>query len=525
MNRITNVIGWLGTVLVIAAVGIRFGLPAKDQYAYYLAWAGLACMLLYVLGQWREVVRALSGRSARYGAMSAVSVLAFLGILGGVNYIGKQRPKRWDLTLSKQYSLSDQTRTVVSKLDAPLQITVFAQDTDFQRYRDRLAEYTYASTQIKADYVDPEKKPALAQQAKIQQLGTILLQYKGRTTMVTADAEQDITNGIIKVVSGEVKKIYFVQGHGEKDPEASPTDRAGYSGAAASLKGENYTVEKLALAQQGGVPDDAAMIVIAGPKTDYLAPEIDALKAYLAKSGKLLLMLDPRTPDKDDAPSLSGLVALAHEWGVDVGDDVVVDASGMGRLIGAGPEVPVATTYPSHPIVDRFAVMTAFPMARSLTAVNGGVGGHVAQAFVESSPRSWAEHDMKALASGEVTLDATKGDKQGPIALGTAVSAAAAVAPGDKTDGPKPEARVVVYGDSDFASNAVLGVQGNRDLFMNTIGWLSQQENLISIRPKETTDRRITMTSAQQNNVNWLSLLIIPGCIFSAGVYSWWRRR
>ena len=530
MNRIFNLIGWLGTAFVIAAVGIRLGLPAKDQYAYYLAWAGLGCMLLYTLGQWREVMRIFSGRSARYGTMSLVSVIALLGILVAVNYIGKQKPKRWDLTIAKQYSLSDQTRNVLSKLDSPLKVTVFATDTDFQRYKDRLAEYGYASSRVSADYVDPEKKPALAQENQIQQLGTIMLQYKGRTEKITADAEQDITNGIIKVVTGEQKKVYFTQGHGEKDPTAGPSDRSGYSAIATGLKGENYSVDKLILAQQGMVPDDATVVVVAGPKNDFLAPEVDALKAYLAKPGKLLLMLDPRAPDANSAPALTSLVALAHDWGMDLGDDVVVDASGMGRLIGAGPEVPIAANYPSHPIVERFNVLTAFPMARSVTPVSGGVDGHIAQAFIESSPRSWAEKDLKSLVTGEVSLDTAKGDKQGPIPLAAAASkAAASPAPAaddkDKAEGPKPEARVVVYGDSDFASNAALGIQGNRDLFMNTIGWLSQQENLIAIRPKETTDRRITMTAAQQSNINWISLLIIPGFIFGSGVYSWWRRR
>jgi ABC-type uncharacterized transport system involved in gliding motility auxiliary subunit len=169
-------------------------------------------------------------------------------------------------------------------------------------------------------------------------------------------------------------------------------------------------------------------------------------------------------------------------------------------------------------------------MARSIVPVTGGVDGHTAQSFVESSPRSWAEADIKSLlTTGQVSFDAAKGDKQGPISLAAAVSAPAAPAaeppkPGE-ADAPKPEARVAVIGDSDFAAKSTLGIQGNRDLFMNTIGWLSQQENLISIRPKEADDRRITMTAAQQTNVAILSLFLIPLCIFGTGVYTWWRRR
>jgi ABC-type uncharacterized transport system involved in gliding motility auxiliary subunit len=251
------------------------------------------------------------------------------------------------------------------------------------------------------------------------------------------------------------------------------------------------------------------------------------LKKYLDNNGKLLLMLDPS--EAANAAPLTNLIALAHDWGIDVTNTLVVDASGMGRLIGAGPEMPIAANYPSHPITERFRVATAYPLARALTIVQGGVNGHTASPVVESSPQSWAEADLKSIGEGkEVTLDESKGDKPGPVTIAAAVSAAkpdaTPPAPG-QPDTPKPETRVVVYGDSDFPSNSVLGIPGNKDMFMNTIGWLSQQENLISIRPKEASDRRLTLTATQQNNITWLSLLIVPGLVFLTGAYSWWRRR
>ncbi len=522
LNRIVNVIGWIGFAAVLAAVGIRFGYPAKDQYATYFAYAGLVCLLVYILGQWRDIAKLFSRRQARYGALTGLSVAIVLGILIAINYIGARQNKRWDLTASKEYSLSDQTRNVLQKLDAPLQIMVFAQEGEFQRYKDRLKEYEYASKNVSTEYVDPDKKPTVASQNQVQAYNTILFKYKGRTERVTSDTEQDITTGIIKVVQGTTKKVYFTQGHGEKDPTSS--DRDGYKAIADALTHENYTTDKLVLAQTGSVPDDAAVVVVAGPKTDFFPGEITALKNYLDKQGKLLLELDP--PEKADAPPLTNLIALAHDWGVDVGNDVVVDVSGMGQLIGTDQSVPVAASYPSHPITQRFKFLTAYPFARSVTPVSGGVNGHTAQGIVETSARSWAESDVKSLlTTGKVSFKADTGDKQGPITVAAAVSAPAPSAPGAAPDAPKPETRVVVYGDSDFAANSGLGIQGNRDLFMNTIGWLSQQENLISIRPKEADDRRLTMTAAQQTNVTWLSLFIIPGLVFFVGVSTWWRRR
>ena len=526
VKRILSLVGWLGTALVFVALAIS-RVPAFDRYAEYsrpLAIAGLACVLAYTAGQWREVASMFGGRQARYGTLAATSVLAVLGILVAINYIGSRQNKRWDLTVSRQFSLSDQSRNVVAKLDAPLKVLVFAQEPEFQRYQDKLKEYQYFSKQVSAEYIDPDKKPAIAKQNQIQQYGTIVFNYKGRSERVTSDSEQDVTNGIIKVVSGQQRKIYFTSGHGEKETTLSQRDS--YGDITTALKGENYAVDKVVLAQSGSVPADASVVIVAGPRIDFFPNEIDALKKYLANAGKLLLELDP--PNKVDSPQITNLIALAHEWGVNVGNDVVVDASGMGRLLGTDASIPVAASYPSHPITQRFNYLTAYPLARSVTPVTGGVNNHTAQAFVETSPQSWSETDLKGLlTSGQVSLDESKGDKKGPVSIAAAVSAVstAPAKPGEDASAPKPETRVVVIGDSDFVANGGLGVQGNRDLFLNTVGWLSQQENLISIRPKEVNDRRITLTATQQTNLMWLSLLVIPGFIFGTGVYTWWRRR
>ena len=528
MKRIFSLISWLGIALVAVALALKFT-PALNNYSQYssaFAIAGLVCVLIYVASEWREIAKVYERRQARYGTLAATSVVVVLAVLVAINYIAGKQNKRWDLTTNKQFSLSDQSRNVLQKLDSPLKITIFARELDFGRYQDKLKEYEYLSKKVSTEYVDPDKKPTVAQQNNIQQYGTILFQFKGRSERVTTDAEQDITNGIIKTVSGQQRKVYFTQGHGEKDTGSS--ERDGYNTIATALGRENYGVEKIVLAQQGSVPDDASVVVVAGPRIDFFPPEVDAVKKFLDKGGKLFLELDP--PEKADSAPLANLIALAHDWGIQAGNNIVVDASGMGRLIGTDASVPVAANYPSHAITQRFTFLTAYPLAREASPISGGVNGRIAQPFVETSPRSWAEADIKGLlTSGQVSLDENKGDKKGPITIGSAVSAplanAPAPKPGDDPNAPKPETRVVVLGDSDFASNGVLGIQGNRDLFMNIVGWLSQQENLISIRPKEPDDRRITMTSTVQTNIQLLALLVIPGVVFASGVYTWWRRR
>lgn len=533
LNRILGLVGWLGTALVFAAVAIRFLKPEWDRYATFGAWAGLVCVLLYTLGQWRDIARIFARRQARYSTLAAASVVIVLGILVAINYLAARQNKRWDLTATKEFSLSEQTVKVLRTLDAPVRILVFAQEPEFDRYRDRLREYEYNAKNVSVEYVDADKKPVLARQYQVQKYGTVVFEYKGRTEHVTSDTEQDLTNGLIKAITGQQKKIYFVQGHGEKDTAGS--ERTGYNSIAAAIGRENFAVDKLVLAQQSEVPADASIVIVAGPKTDFFPPEIEALRKYLRKGGKAFFLIDP--PDKAESGSLPNLAGLLHDWAIELGNNIVVDVSGMGQLIGTDASVPVAASYPSHPITERFSFLTAYPLARSVSPIAGGVEGRNAQTFIETSSRSWAETDINQLvASGKVAMEEAKGDKQGPISIAAAVSAPApepAAAPAspdktaanDKSEPQKPETRVAVVGDSDFAANFGLGIQGNRDLFLNVVNWLAQQENMIAIRPKEPEDRRITLTADQQRRIFWLSLVIIPGLIFGSGVYSWWRRR
>jgi ABC-type uncharacterized transport system involved in gliding motility auxiliary subunit len=533
LNRIFGLIGWLGVALVFAGVAIRFIKPEWQQWYFGLAIAGLVCTLLYMLSQWREIARAFGGREARFGTLAAASALVVLAILVALNYLGSRHNKRWDLTAAKQFTLSDQTRKILEGLQKPVSIKVFAQPDDFERFRDRLDEYQYASKQVNVEYVDAVKSPSRANQYQVQQLGTIVFEYDGRTERVTSDGEQELTNGLIKVVQGKQLKVYFVQGHGERNSDGS--DRDGFSSISQALTSENYSVDKLVLAQQKDVPADASVLIVAGPKTDFFPPEMDMLKRYLARGGKVFFMLDP--PDKAGGSELTSIVAFLKEWAIAVGNDVVVDVSGMGQLLNTGPDTPVAAKYPPHAITDRFNLITAYQLARSVAPVSGNTSGKFAQTLVETSPASWAESDIKMLnTSGKVARDLDKGDKAGPVSLAAAVSAPAteppapadAAKPADGAkpeDTQKPETRIAVFGDSDFASNAFLNIPGNRDLFMNSVNWLAQQENLISIRPKDPQDRRITLTRDQQFRISLLAVIGIPAIILLAGVQTWWRRR
>ena len=526
LKRALGLLGWLGVALVLAAVAIS---QLRPEWQWYraLAIGGLVCTLLYVLSQWREIAREFSGRQARFGTLATASVLVVLGILAAINYLAARHNKRWDLTAGGQYTLSDQTKKVLQSLEKPVRVTVFSREEDFERFRNRLDQYQYETKQLQIEYIDPEKRPALAERLKDAPLGTVVFEYDGRVQRVSSEAEQDLTNALIKVVQGGQHKAYFIQGHGERDPNAS--DPRGYAGAKQALGGDNFTAEPLVLLQ-AEIPADATVIVLAGPTSDLMQPEVDRLRSYLNRGGKLLVLLDP--PQKVDAPPLTNVLALLKEWSVVAGSDAVLDP--LSRLRGAEADVPVAAPpYPYHQITSTFKLLTAYPFARSMKAAENIGAGQQVTSFIQSGPSSWAETDLKTLTkSGTAQPDLENGDTRGPVSLAVAVSAPVKEAtppppaPGAETPPNKPETRLVAVGDSDFAANSFLNAVGNRDMFLNIVNWLAQQENLIAVRPRDPEDRRISVATPQQQRlIFWFSALIMPGLILLAGVHAWWRRR
>jgi ABC-type uncharacterized transport system involved in gliding motility auxiliary subunit len=529
VQRILNIIGWVGTALVFVAVAIRLSLwagiaqvpPAADRWAVYAAITGLVFVLLYAAGQWRDVLAFFSHRQARYGAIATVSVFVVLGIVIAINYLSAKQNKRWDLTENQQFALSEQTVKVLRSLDSPVKFTVFDRSQSFDTHRSRFDEYAYHSKQVAVEYVDPDAKPMQAKEFEIQTYGTIVVDYKGRRERITSGNEQDVTNALIKAVSGRERTVYFLQGHGEKDPTS--TERDGYSAVVETLRRDNYKIEKLPLAQQKDVPEDATVVVIAGPTSDLLPQEIEAIERYLGRAGKLMVLVDPAVGGQGELPNLEGLL---KEWAITLGRNIVVDVSGMTNE----PSLAVAIGYPGHAITERFNTLTIYPLARSVeTGGTGAGGGRTAQPLVQTSPRSWAESNLKSLGEA-VSMDEAAGDKVGPVTVAAAVSAPAEQPPpidpkAKPEDAPKPETRVVVFGDSDFPSNAYGGVEGNPNLFANAVSWLAQQENLIAIRPKEASDRRLTITANQQRGLFLLTLFGIPAAVFAAGIYTWSRRR
>ena len=467
-----------------------------------------------------EIRAGMGRRSTRFGMNSTASVLFLIGILAFVNYLGAQHVKRVDMTTEKIYSLSDQSVSVAQQVKQDLKIKAFYPGGEYAPAKDVLELFKAKNNKLSYEFIDPDKQPQIAQQYAVTQYGdfqnpmtgetfrygSLILEMAGKTERIEKQSEpvreEDITNALMKIVKGEKKTIYFVQGHGEK--KIDDTEKNGYSNAKAGLEKENYVIKTVNLVQEGKVPDDASALVMAGPTSEPFPNELELIDGFLNKGGSAGILLDP--------PPAASLGDFMKKWSIDTGNNIVIDSSGVGRLFGAGPSIPLVTTYGRHKITERFSVMTFFPLVRSVAPAMPPVQGITVEQLLTSNERSWGETDMK---SNQASFD-PKTDLKGPVSLGVAAT---------KNLSDNKKARLVVYGDSDFASNSTFGLQGNGNLFLNTISWLAQDESFISIRPKSPEDRRLTMTEAQGRLVSYVMLLFLPVGVLIAGVSVWMKRR
>ena len=530
LKRLVDFLAPLGVALATFALGwTRSGRTLPGGLRPWLI-AALALVLLHLVLRWDDVVGGLGRRQVKYGTNAFVLVVVVLAILAGVNWIASRRSWRVDLTKDQRYSLSDQTRKVLGALKDEIRISYFQRERDMARSQDRLKEYQALSPKLKVDFVDPVKSPAKAQAYDVRGPWPILVVEKGdKRERISSDGEQDVTNALIKITREAKKTVCLIEGEGER--AADDTGERGFSGAKSSLTKSLYDVKSVFLLREKKVPADCTVLILGGPQKDLLPETTAAIRDYVKAGGKALVMVEPEL--KEAYPNV---VALLKDWNIEAGKDVVVDVSGMGQLFGFSELAPLAIEYPWHPITKDFRLPTLYGGARSVEAGKATIEGVTAQDLVKTSPQSWAESDIAL--KGPIKFDEGK-DRKGPIALAAVAtvrgpaptptpspSPAASPAASPALEPPKaPEGRVVAVGDADFASNALLGFQGNQDFFLNTIAWLAEDADLISIRPKEAENQAMFLSRQAQQNVAWLALAILPGLFVVLGVVTWWRRR
>jgi gliding motility-associatede transport system auxiliary component len=434
----------------------------------------------------------------------SVVVIAILVI---ANWFVNQHDRHWDLTPNKQFSLSDQSVKLLKELKSPVSIYVFDQKGQFSHESDLLQNYSSASHMVDVQYVDPNRDPALAKEFNVRSYGTIVVASGVRHFQAQSNDEQGVTNALIHVLKGQ-RTVCFIGGHGEKSLEG--TDQTGYSGVAKNLGDESYTTKSVILLQQNEIPSDCAMVVIAGPQNDYLHPEVDTIEKYARDGGRVLVMLDPGK----DLPNLSKMLS---DWGVATQNDLVIDLNPMAQIFGTKPYMPLIIKYGTSPIVQPIKQeATLFPLTRSFDIGQNPKPGVAPDSLCETSANSFGvmDYDPKMV---QISYREGK-DVKGPLTVAVAGTISG-------SSGGKKEGRFVAVGTSEWVANAFLGFQGNGDLFMNMINWLSAEEDLISIRPKPPENQHLNMTEKQMSHLLYLGIIGLPLAVIILGFGVWWQRR
>ena len=524
MGRVASLAGILGLVLLAFGFGATALVGLGDPFVLFnLVLGAIGIVTSLALG-FQDFQTVLGQRSTRYGAGAAVYSVLFIALLAGGNYLSWRHHHRWDVTEAGVYTLAPQSKSIVSALTRDLQMTAFVDGGQDPQIESLLESYRYAAPErVKYELVDPDKRPELVDRLKITALRSVALQYGPESFVVTNPTEETVTNGIIRVARTTKKTVYFVEGHGEADV-TNQQDPGGYAAAKLALEQENYEVKTLVLPSAQSIPADASAVVIPGPDRPLTDHELTLLDAYLKGGGHLAIMVGPRQGD-------DRLAKLLSDWGVKLGSNIVIDQE---MRLFEGPSMgiqPITRTYGTHPITQNFRDYTTWPQTRTVTADAAGRKGFTATELVKTSPTSRALSKVDELfTKGTATID--ESDPKGPLAIGVAVEAKLAdlgIQANPPAEGkPAPqEARLVVFGTEQFADNQRLSQRGslNADIFLNSVGWLVGQAELVSIRSGTVRASRAELTPADSLRVFYLSVLVVPELMVLAGIAVWWRRK
>jgi ABC-type uncharacterized transport system involved in gliding motility auxiliary subunit len=338
-----------------------------------------------------------------------------------------------------------------------------------------------------------DKDPVLARQEKITQYGSSVLKRGERKTTITGSQESDLTSALLKVTQDGQKVIYFTTGHGELNLEGA--DRNGLSYAKDALGKQNYKVDTLSLfAKDAKVPADAALVVIAGPTKPLMPQELSVLKAYVDNGGKVFMALQPQSDAK--------VAQFAKDYGIEIHDDLVLDPrSNVGDLAS-----PVVQKFPYHQITQGLQA-AFFTGSRSLGKAEKLPAGVNITPIVETTADAWGETN---LMDRQVKFDAGK-DTKGPVELMLLAE--------------KGKGKLMVSGNATFMSNGAYVNFNNGDLFLNALNWMADQENLVSIPPKDNQPKTVDLLPWQYNGIFFGAVVFMPLALLLMAGLVWWRRR
>jgi len=512
-----------GLALVLGGLVAAQILNTSTWWTLSMMVLGGIVLVVFLIANLAEVKAAGKKKSNVVKANLTLVAIVMAAIVILINYIASRHPLQADLTSNKINTLSDQTVDALKKLTQDVDVTMYTSakrsSPEIQKAQQLLEEYKKYSTKFHFKSVDGDKNPADVRRLKLTEANTVVFlsgdnrkdvlqrEYvtyalQGRQPMPKFQGEAAFTSALVKMADTKHLTFYFTEGHGEKDPKSPQPD--GLTSFKDLLEKENYTVNSVNLLTTGKIPDDAAVMAVIGPEKPFQGFEETALRTYLQKGGKLILCIDPLAK--------SGLDSLLKDFGIKVDNDVVVETS---MFIPPDPR-NIVPQYMSHPIVEKLSsshVLTIMPFMRSLRQVEPGLKGAVVSCVMRTTDTGWGENNMKAKE-----LKKTSTDLNGPVSL-------ALVTEYTLPEDSSKKSRVVVYGGSNFLTNQFLQAPGNGDVGVNSFSWAAEEENKISIHPKEDDVRVINMTAVGTNLMFFIVVIFIPLSTLLTGCYVWYRRR
>ena len=496
--------GLLGLVSFFSALWALFlTRTLVDPYVIVPLVLAAAGLVIYLVTNAGQMGTQFTGRGSFYNVMSAVFGVLLVGALISANYIAARRPKQWDLTKDKVYTLSEQTISMLKGLKQDVKITAFFSPSEPEgvELEGRVRQYKQFTEKLSLEVLDPNKHFQEAEKANITSAtARIVVRSGDKDARAKDSSEESLTNAIAQVTRGAAKKVYFTKGHGEHGP-ADGSER-GLKSLIENLKDEGFVTSELFLATVKAIPADAQTIVVAGPAAPLLDPEVKLLKEWTEKGGKLLVLLDPGVQ--------SGLEKTLAGWGIAVGSDTVIDPESQ------QPELAIGAQVADHPITRSRTTAAARPMvlplARSVSKAKAGAEGWTVVELSRTNASAWGETELTR--DQPVQYDAGK-DTPGPVSLAVAASKGS----GDA------EARVVVVGNSTFAANGTYRFLGNKDFALNAVSWTAKDENKIAIRPVRRTGNLLFLSVEQKKGLFLFALNVLPFALLAAGLLVWQARK
>ncbi len=443
-------------------------------------------------------------KTIRYMSGTGIGIIVFIGILVIMYMIALNHPKVYDLTLNGRNTLDVKTRNILNSLDFDVNVIAFCKNDNLRKEaKDILDLFTYATRHVKYKIIDPDVYPGEAKKYAIQRYGQAVVIGNGKQQRIDSVSEQNLDSAILKLKEPGEKTIYFITGHGERD--IGDTGKDGLYTLRNALESDNYKIKKLMLVRTKAIPKDASLVAIVGPKKPFLPVETRELNDYLKKGGNIFIALEPMED--------TGLKGFLAAYGVVVGNDMIIDK--FSRILGGDYLIPVVSEYGDVEALKGFRYATFFPTARSLGIKKPLPKDIVIKWLARTSNQSWAETNLDRLRNqGKAKLDSK--DKKGPVNIALFVK--------KLNKKGNSRARLVVFGDSDFLSNAYIMTSGNEDLAMNCMNVLLGEQELVVIRKKES-NHLTPLTPSQASLMFWIPVVIVPCIVLFIGISVFLVRR